>query len=98
VQKRLVINSTAIEKRVALVEGNALAELQLERSGERSVVGNIYQGRVLRVLPGMQAAFVDIGLEKAAFMHVSDFWPRSPEGSSGEGAEEVDPLEALRSE
>jgi len=96
VQKRLVINSTAIEKRVALVEGNALAELQLERSGERSVVGNIYQGRVLRVLPGMQAAFVDIGLEKAAFMHVSDFWPRSPEGSSGEGAEEVDPLEAAR--
>jgi ribonuclease G len=93
VQKRLVINSTAIETRVALVEGNALAEIQIERSGERSVAGNIYQGRVLRVLPGMQAAFVDIGLEKAAFMHVSDFWPRSPEGAGGE---EADPLEAAR--
>jgi ribonuclease G len=96
VQKRLVINSSAIETRVALVEGNALAELQIERSGERSVVGNIYQGRVLRVLPGMQAAFVDIGLEKAAFMHVSDFWPRPLEGGAGEGAEDADGLEAGR--
>jgi ribonuclease G len=96
VQKRLVINSSAIETRVALIEGNSLAELQIERSGERSVVGNIYKGRVLRVLPGMQAAFVDIGLDKAAFMHVSDFWPPSPEEAGGEASDEQDPLAPAR--
>ena len=95
-QKRLVINSTAIETRVALIEGNSLAELQIERSGERSVVGNIYKGRVLRVLPGMQAAFVDIGLDKAAFMHVSDFWPKTPDDAGGETSEESDPLAPAR--
>ena len=77
-QKRIIINASAIETRVALVEGNALAELHIESSGERSIAGNIYKGKVLRVPPGMQAAFVEIGLEKAAFMHVSDFW-RAPE-------------------
>jgi len=81
VQKRIIINSSAIETRVALCEGNALAELHVESGGEQSIVGNIYKGKVLRVLPGMQAAFVEIGLDKAAFMHVSDFW-RAP-GSDG---------------
>lgn len=95
-QKRLVINRSAIETRIALVEGSALAELQIERSGERSVVGNVYKGRVLRVLPGMQAAFVDIGLEKAAFMHVSDFWPPAPDDAGGDTSDEIDPLEPIR--
>ncbi len=79
-QKRIIINSAELETRVALVEGSQLAELHVESRSERSIVGNIYKGRVLRVLPGMQAAFVDIGLEKAAFMHVSDFWRGAGDG------------------
>jgi ribonuclease G len=91
VQKRIIINSSAIETRVALCEANALAELHVESGEEHSIVGNIYKGKVLRVLPGMQAAFVEIGLDKAAFMHVSDFW-RAPgadgtEGGSGDGGD-----------
>ena len=90
-QKRIIINSSAIQTRVALCEATALAELHVESGEEHSIVGNIYNGKVLRVLPGMQAAFVEIGLDKAAFMHVSDFW-RAPgadgaEGSPGEGSE-----------
>jgi Rne/Rng family ribonuclease len=68
----LVINSAGRETRVALVEGGHIAEFYLERKKDKGVVGNIYKGRVVRVLPGMQAAFVDIGLEKAAFLYVSD--------------------------
>jgi ribonuclease G len=63
-----------MEVRVALLEDSGLAELYLERNARRGLVGNIYKGRVTRVLPGMQAAFVDIGLEKAGFLHVSDFY------------------------
>ncbi len=62
-----------MEVRVALLEDGSLAEFYLERNSHRSLVGNIYKGKVTRVLPGMQAAFVDIGLEKAGFLHVSDF-------------------------
>jgi len=70
--KELVINTTSHETRVALLENGHIAELYIERIRERGIVGNIYKGRVLRVLPGMQAAFVDIGLEKAAFLYVAD--------------------------
>ncbi len=70
--KELVINTTAHEARVALLENGHIAELYIERVRERGIVGNIYKGKVLRVLPGMQAAFVDIGLEKAAFLYVAD--------------------------
>jgi ribonuclease G len=70
--KELVINTTSHETRVALLESGHIAELYIERSRERGLVGNIYQGRVIRVLPGMQAAFVDIGLDKAAFLYVAD--------------------------
>ncbi|MFO7812040.1 MAG: Rne/Rng family ribonuclease [Pelovirga sp.] len=70
--KELVINTTSHETRVALLEGGHIAELYIERERERGIVGNIYKGRVIRVLPGMQAAFVDIGLEKAAFLYVAD--------------------------
>jgi len=67
------------EKRVALLEQGALAELYVERPGRQTLVGSIYQGRVVRVLPGMDAAFVDIGLEKAGFLYVSDVLaPDSP--------------------
>ncbi len=71
----ILINSTPEEARVALVENGALAEIHIERARDRGIAGNIYKGRVVRVLPGMQAAFVDIGLPKAGFLHVSDFYP-----------------------
>jgi len=70
----LIINSNQFETRVALVENGQVAELYVERSSDRGIAGNIYKGRVVRVLPGMQAAFVDIGLEKAAFLYVSDIY------------------------
>jgi ribonuclease G len=70
--RELVINTTSHETRVALLEGGHIAELYIEREREMGIVGNIYKGRVIRVLPGMQAAFVDIGLEKAAFLYVAD--------------------------
>ncbi len=70
--KELVINTTSHETRVALLENGHIAELYIERNRERGIVGNIYLGKVIRVLPGMQAAFVDIGLEKAAFLYVAD--------------------------
>src|SRR3954471_24390657 len=68
----LVINADGPETRVALIEKGQLVELYIERRRERGIVGNIYKGRVKRVLPGMQAAFVDIGVEKAAFLYVGD--------------------------
>ena len=72
-KREIVINASALEVRVALLEDGSLAELYLERQQHRGLAGNIYKGKVTRVLPGMQAAFVDIGLEKAGFLHVSDF-------------------------
>ncbi|MGB5445856.1 MAG: ribonuclease G [Psychromonas sp.] len=71
----LLMNITPTETRVALVEGGVLQELHIERQATKGIVGNIYKGKVSRVLPGMQAAFVDIGLEKAAFLHASDIVP-----------------------
>ncbi len=68
----LLINTDGPETRVALVEDGLLGELYIERKQERGIAGNIYKGRVERVLPGMQAAFVNIGLEKSAYLHVSD--------------------------
>jgi ribonuclease G len=68
----LLINAAGGETRVALVENGSITEYYLDRKRDRGIVGNIYKGRVVRVLPGMQAAFVDIGLDKAAFLYVSD--------------------------
>jgi ribonuclease G len=73
VKREIVINASALDVRVALLEDNSLTEFYLERKHRGGLVGNIYKGKVTRVLPGMQAAFVDIGLEKAGFLHVSDF-------------------------
>ena len=72
-KREIAINASALEVRVALLEDNELAEFYLERNRQVGLAGNIYKGKVTRVLPGMQAAFVDIGLEKAGFLHVSDF-------------------------
>lgn len=73
----LLINVTPTEARVALVEHGILQEVHIERRMKRGLVGNIYKGKVCRVLPGMQAAFVDIGLDKAAFLHASDIVPHT---------------------
>jgi ribonuclease G len=73
-KQEIFINSTLPETRIAIVEDGVLAEFLLERKEERGIAGNIYKGKVSRVLPGMQAAFVDIGMEKAGFLHASDFY------------------------
>lgn len=70
--EEILINVTPPETRVAVIENGVLQELIIERRRQRGLVGNIYKGKVCRVLPGMQAAFVDIGLERAAFIHISD--------------------------
>ncbi|WP_026608908.1 ribonuclease G [Methylocaldum szegediense] len=68
----ILINVTLRETRVAFVENGVLQEVMIERTRNRGLVGNIYKGKICRVLPGMQAVFVDIGLERAAFLHISD--------------------------
>src|SRR5512144_3173168 len=68
----LVINVDIRETRVALIENGIIVELHIERETSRGTLGNIYLGKVSRVLPGMQAAFIDVGLERAAFLHVED--------------------------
>jgi ribonuclease G len=78
-RKQIIVNSAQNLVRVALLENGVLAELHLERSTDEAVAGNIYKGRVLRVLPGMQAAFVDIGLDKAGFLHASDVLGAPPD-------------------
>ena len=75
----LIINVTSFETRVALLENSSLAELHIERESDKGITGNIYKGRVTRVLPGMQAAFVDIGLPRSAFLYVVDVY-RSDRG------------------
>ena len=83
-QNQIFINAVQGETRVALVERDSVAELFIERRSERSVVGDVVVGRVTRVLPGMRAAFVDIGLDKAAFLYVGDYL------SASDGPEEGD--------
>ena len=80
----ILINVTPQETRVAVVASGVVQELHVERQASRGIVGNIYMGRVARVLPGMQSAFVEIGLERAAFLHVADIWE---ERTNGAGAE-----------
>jgi ribonuclease G len=79
----ILINWAPQETRVALIEGGALQELHIERALARGLVGNVYLGKVVRVLPGMQSAFIDIGLERAAFLHVADLHP--PGAARGDG-------------
>jgi len=77
--EELLVNVTPQETRVAVVENGGLQELHVERSRSRGIVANIYKGKVVRVLPGMQAAFVDAGLERTAFLHAADMVPhRTP--------------------
>jgi len=79
----ILINVTPQETRVAVMEQGAAQELHIERESARGLVGNIYLGKVCRVLPGMQSAFVDIGLDRAAFLHVADIWQAAANGNGG---------------
>lgn len=81
--ENLLINVTPQETRVALIFQGAVQELHIERTLSRGLVGNIYLGKVVRVLPGMQSAFIDIGLERAAFLHVADIWDARQQGHEG---------------
>ena len=91
-EEKVLVNVTPNETRVAWVENGVLQELWIERANRRGLVGNIYMGKVERVLPGMQAAFVGIGLEKAAFLHVSDVCQRK---KGEEDTEECDDIARL---
>src|SRR5206468_5082944 len=71
--KEICISSTPHETRLAILEDDQLAEIYYERENEYTLAGSIYKGRVTRVLPGMQSAFVDVGLERDAFLYVTDF-------------------------
>lgn len=88
--EELLINIAPMETRVALVENGVLQELYLERSARRGIVGNIYKGKVVRVMPGMQAAFIDIGLERAGFIQASDIAPLDENGMELREAEVTD--------
>jgi len=93
-QHDILINWSPQETRVALVENGALQEIHIERSLERGLVGNIYSGRVARVLPGMQSAFIDIGMDRSAFLHVADvFNGNQPRYSDGDNQVPVVPIE-----
>ena len=81
-QQDILINWAPQETRVAMVENGAVQELHVERTLERGLVSNVYLGKVTRVLPGMQSAFIDIGLERAAFLHVADVWHPPQEGET----------------
>jgi ribonuclease G len=87
VRTELLVNATPPETRVALLEDGRVVEVLHERRGKSGLVGNVYLGRVHRVLPGMQAAFVSIGLERDAFLYVEDVAPRSPEFDFGDVTE-----------
>ena len=91
-QQDILVNWSPQETRVAVVESGAVRELHIERSLERGIVGNVYLGKVARVLPGMQSAFIDIGLERAAFLHVADVWQRQAEGEQPSQARSGQPL------
>ena len=81
-RKELLVNATPPETRVALTEDGRVVEVFHERRGRQSLVGNVYLGRVHRVLPGMQAAFVSIGLDRDAFLYVEDVAARAPKIST----------------
>src|SRR6478609_8765322 len=88
----ILINITPQETRVALVVQGAVQELHIERTLTRGLAGNVYSGKVVRVLPGMQSAFIDIGLERAAFLHVADVWHRPPDAEAPAAARNQPPV------
>jgi ribonuclease G len=99
--EEILINVTPRETRVAVVENGMLQEVHIERASRRGYVGNIYKGKVIRVMPGMQAAFVEVGLQRAAFLHASDIirlptpTPLPPEGDEPAIASPTPPISEL---
>ncbi|OUS31727.1 ribonuclease E/G [Gammaproteobacteria bacterium 45_16_T64] len=95
--EEILINVTPMETRVAIIENGVVQEIFLEREAKRGLVGSIFQGKVVRVLPGMQAAFVDVGLERAAFLHAKDIWVKN-KAPTGDGVEVVPNIRDLLQE
>lgn len=93
-KEEILINVTPREVRAALLENGVLQEVTVERAARRGLISNIYKGKVSRVLPGMQAAFVDIGLERTAFLHASDISRNGPV-DNGSGDTEVADIRGL---
>jgi ribonuclease G len=85
----ILVNCTPQETRVAVMQAGVVQELHIERLHARGLVGNIYLGKVVRVLPGMQSAFVEIGLERAAFLHVADIWEERNGAAPGKPIEKI---------
>src|SRR6201996_1474315 len=85
--KEIYISSTPQETRLAIVEKDELTEIYYERENEYTLAGSIYNGRVTRVLPGMQSSFVDIGLERDAFLYITDFMEEQGDSADFESAE-----------
>ena len=98
VKREILINGSQRETRVAIIEDDRLVELLLDRPDHRRMVGDIYLGRVEAVLPGIQAAFVDIGQEKSAFLHASDLLEPEEDEDPGEDDDEADELDAAEAE
>ena len=84
-----LINFTPQETRVAIVEQGVVQELHIERTASRGIVGNVYLGKVVRVLPGMQSAFINVGLERTAFLHVADIWSERQNGEPARPIERI---------
>ncbi len=95
--EEILINVTPQESRVAVLDHGVIEELHIERANHRGLVGNIYLGRVARVLPGMQSAFIEVGLDRAAFLHVADIWEYKNSVHAGEavGKSGARPIETL---
>ncbi len=87
--EEILINVTPQETRVAVMQQGVVQELHIERGNQRGLVGNVYVGKVKRVLPGMQSAFIDIGLERSAFLHVADIWENRVNGDAAKPIEKV---------
>ena len=92
----ILINCTPQETRVAVMQAGVPQELHVERAASRGLVGNIYAGKVARVLPGMQSAFIEIGLDRAGFLHVADIWEERQ--SAQQGDTPAKPIEHILSE
>jgi ribonuclease G len=87
--EEILINVTPQEIRVAVMQLGVVQELHIERGSNRGIAGNVYLGRIKRVLPGMQSAFIDIGLERSAFLHVADIWENSNNGENAKPIEKI---------
>src|SRR6187399_2976662 len=96
--EEILVNVTPQETRVAVLAAGQAQELLIERSASRGQVGNIYMGKVARVLPGMQSAFIEIGLERAAFLHVADIWEHRKANGDGGRGEPGKPIERILAE